>query len=228
MSKNIIPTQVGLSSLSSDDTSDKKPLSITETMSSYIESYENFVSESSWYPSFVEGLKSMTLFLPGRFSPDGVGAQSIFTTLSLITHYHDVITGTAQASQISSNVDIAGYKQNIATSLPSFVRKLNSLMFVISSTECLVEMGSVAMFNFFNKSSFDDIIKRTPGQYFRTIEENKYNSRVSSFKWKIIFILEFTKFIIRMCLLIANNGKILTPPPAQDSILHRLQRLAST
>lgn len=225
---NTTPLASNDSLVSSAEKTEQPPKSFRERLSGWVDSYEGFVAESSWYAPFVESLKSMTLFLPGRFSPDGVGAQSIFTALSLLTHYHEIVTTGVPSGESGTNVNVAGFPQNAAEPLPPIVRRLNSVMFVISSTQCLMEMVSLFAFNQTHREEHDALLRRTPGTYFRAIEERKYVVKQSTFRWKVIFAIELLKFIIRMILLYANRGKILTPPPPSDSMIHRLQRLAST
>lgn len=98
-------------------------------MQSALVPYENWVrSEQGWYLPVFEGLKSFTMFLPGRFAENFLKSEAIYTMFNLVGMYHDSITGRPRPFEYKCGPPSAN------------VKRAKTWLGVMELTEVLLEM----------------------------------------------------------------------------------------
>lgn len=189
--------------------------------------YEHNVLTSIWYGPLIDGLRSISIFLPNRFTPDSIISQTFYTFQQLQTHYHSTINGIGTLP--SNNILLSGYLQDTYHMQPNIVLFCNRLLFILGSTECLLETISNVIFKkLYNTNIYNKLPKELLDvPYFKYLNQ-QYNDAYDKFHWKFVTSIELFKFILRLLLIYSNNGKMLTPSITQnDNSLYTLQCLVN-
>jgi peroxin-16 len=158
--------------------------------------YESWLSSNqSWVLPIIDAARSLTLFLPGRFSESQIQSEGIYTALNCIQLLHDNILNRPRQVTAELKYDPNLYFPSL-NSQPlnnKFYRNLQHVLTIFHYTEVLLEMMATRYFD------------RHP--HLKSKLRNKYS---------IILLIELIKAICRLSMLYKNHGRILLPPTQNE------------
>ena len=172
------------------------------SLSQFKHRYESFIcSENKWLLPLLDTIKSLTIFLPGRFSEGEIRSEAIYSILNLLQVYHDrILHKQSNAANNEINLIYIGSTNKLYRMLKS----LQHILTVLYYTEVLIEMIAAR------------IGSNMQSQY-QLLRSHK-------FKWGVIFVIESIKTYCRLRILYANRGHMLLTRTSDEIVWDTLQR----
>jgi len=160
----------------------------SSTSSSIGDMYANWVKKNAtWLLPLEDILRSLTIFIPGRFSDTEVFYEAVYTFLNLLSVYHDRILARPRAV-------VCELKCTVETSATA---RIKNILILFHYTEVLIEMVAARIF---------------AGEL---IPVSCWTLRAKG-KWMIVALVELLKVYCRLRILHDNKGRMLvTPTPEQ-------------
>lgn len=199
-------------------------LSFVGLLRSLVSRYESFVAESAWYTGLLETAKTFSVFLPGRFSDTDLRGEFAYMGLCLLSYYHDGIC--ARPRSHPSRLKLSGRPALLTAREPGAVRILNALLFVISSSECLLELAAGHWHSTRSAPERAALLAATPGAAFQAPLLARFAAATQRFRMRAVVAVEAAKLLLRLLLLWRNRGKMLLPADAADVHAELAQRQA--
>jgi hypothetical protein len=199
-------------------------LSFIGLLGSLVRRYETFVAESGWYTGLLETAKTFSVFLPGRFSDSDLRGEFAYMGLCLLSFYHDGIC--ARPRSHPSRLKLSGQPLLLTAREPPLVRALNAALFILSSSECLLELAAGQWYAARRGAAHADELRAAPGAFFQAPLITAYAARLQRFRMKAVLVIEALKAAARLLLLWRNRGKVLLPADPADVHTELQQRQA--
>lgn len=154
--------------------------------------YELWLRDNhTWLLPALDTMRSLTLFLPGRFQEGGqLSSEAIYTALNVISVYHDYLLDNPRA--LTAEIKLDPQVKTHAS-----LKVAQGVLLFAHYTEVFCEMAA----------------KR----YFRV--DGRPEGEQTRGSWYYIAGVEAIKAYCRLSMLYANRGRMLTPPSQEEIVL---------